>query len=115
VRRHGTRGLTRRELLELDTELHRLIVEASGNELLVNLVASLAALSQRSRELTVKVAGVSKRTRCDHEAIVGAIAARQPQQPHDAMAAHGGLTTRPSCRYPKYTARATNPLRIKRG
>ena len=36
---------------------------ASENELLVSLVASLAALSQRSRELTVRVAGVSKRTR----------------------------------------------------
>jgi GntR family transcriptional repressor for pyruvate dehydrogenase complex len=88
VRRHARRGLTRRELLELDTELHRLIVEASGNELLVNLVASLAALSQRSRELTVKVAGVSERTRSDHEAIVGAIAARKPKQAHEAMAAH---------------------------
>jgi DNA-binding FadR family transcriptional regulator len=45
VRRHGTRGLTRRELLELDTELHRLIVEASGNELLGNWLRA----SPRSR------------------------------------------------------------------
>ena len=52
----------------------------------MNSVASLAALSQRSRELTVKVAGVSKRTRSDHEAIVGAIAARKPKRAHEAMA-----------------------------
>ena len=55
VARHARRGLSREELLELDTELHRRIVEAAGNVLLVNLIASLAALSQRSRELTVKV------------------------------------------------------------
>jgi GntR family transcriptional repressor for pyruvate dehydrogenase complex len=88
VKRHSRRGLPRTELLALDTELHRLIVEASGNELLVNLIASLAALSQRSRELTVKVPGVSKRTRDDHVAIVEAIAARKPKQARDAMARH---------------------------
>jgi DNA-binding FadR family transcriptional regulator len=88
VSRHSRRGLPRDELLALDTELHRLIVEASGNELLVNLNASLAALSQRSRELTSKVPGVSKRTRDDHLAIVEAIAARKPKQARDAMARH---------------------------
>ena len=36
VKRHSRRGLSREELLALDTELHRRIVEASGNELLVN-------------------------------------------------------------------------------
>jgi DNA-binding FadR family transcriptional regulator len=76
----SSRGSPRREW--------RLIVEASGNELLVNLNASLAALSQRSRELTSKVPGVSTRTRDDHLAIVEAIAARKPKQARDAMARH---------------------------
>jgi len=88
VARHARRGLSREELLELDTELHRRIVEAAGNDLLVNLIASLAALSRRSRELTVKVPGVSKRTRDDHRAIVAAISARKPKQARDAMAQH---------------------------
>jgi len=88
VARHARRGLSREELLELDTELHRRIVEAAGNVLLVNLIASLAALSQRSRELTVKVPGVSKRTREDHRAIVAAISARKPKLARDAMARH---------------------------
>jgi GntR family transcriptional repressor for pyruvate dehydrogenase complex len=88
VRGHARRGLTREELLALDTELHRRIVEASGNELLVNLIASLAALSQQSRKLTVRVPGVAKRTRDDHEAIVAAIASRKPKQARDAMARH---------------------------
>ena len=63
-------------------------MEASGNELLVNLIASLAALSQQSRKLTVKVPGVAKRTRDDHEAIVAAIASRKPKSARDAMARH---------------------------
>ena len=88
VARHARRGLSREELLELDTELHRRIVEAAGNVLLVNLIASLAALSQRSRELTVKVPGVSKRTCEDHRAIVAAISARKPKLARDAMARH---------------------------
>ena len=88
VARHARRGLSREELLELDTELHRRIVEAAGNDLLANLIASLAALSRRSRELTVKVPGVSKRTRDDHRAIVAAISARKPKQARDAMAQH---------------------------
>ena len=54
----------------------------------MNLIASLAALSQRSRELTVKVPGVSKRTREDHRAIVAAISARKPKLARDAMARH---------------------------
>jgi GntR family transcriptional repressor for pyruvate dehydrogenase complex len=88
VERFARRGTSREELLELDTELHRRIVEAAGNVLLVNLVASLAALSRRSRELTSKVPGVTKRTRDDHRAIVDAIAARKPREARRAMEQH---------------------------
>jgi GntR family transcriptional regulator, transcriptional repressor for pyruvate dehydrogenase complex len=88
VARFARRGVSREELLELDTELHRRIVEAAGNVLLVNLVASLAALSRRSRELTTKVPGVTKRTRDDHRAIVDAIAAGKAREARRAMERH---------------------------
>jgi DNA-binding FadR family transcriptional regulator len=84
----GRRGLTRSELVELDVALHRRIVEASGNELLINLIASLNVLARRSRELTVGLPGVTRRTREDHRRIVEAIAARDPARAREAMAAH---------------------------
>jgi GntR family transcriptional repressor for pyruvate dehydrogenase complex len=84
----GRRGVTQAELLELDVELHRRIVEASANELLINLIASLNVLSRHSRELTIRIPGVTRRTREDHRRIVEAIAARKPKQARGAMASH---------------------------
>ncbi len=86
--RIGGRGLADDELIEIDVELHRRIVDASQNELLINLVASLNVLSRRSRELTARIAGVTTRTRRDHRAIAAAIAARDPQGARDEMAEH---------------------------
>jgi len=86
--RLGRRGALHSELLELDIELHRRIVEASENELLINLIASLNVLSRRSRELTVRIPGVTRRTREDHRRIAEAIAARKPKRAHEAMATH---------------------------
>jgi GntR family transcriptional repressor for pyruvate dehydrogenase complex len=88
VARHARRGVTPDELLELDIEIHRRIVEASGNELLVSMIASLAVLSRRSREFTIEIPGVVSRARTHHKAIAAAIAARAPSQARDAMAAH---------------------------
>ncbi len=84
----GRRGRSREDLLELDIELHRRIVEASGNKLLVNVISSLGVLSRRSRELTVQIPGVTRRTRADHRAIVEAIALRRPKKAQEAMAVH---------------------------
>lgn len=41
------RGVPLRRFVELDTELHGLIVEAAGNALLENLIASLSFLSRQ--------------------------------------------------------------------
>ena len=86
---HGERGnLTPRRWLNLDTRLHRLIVEASRNDLLVGLVASLSALSQKSRERTVKEPGVVERSLSDHRAIVRAIEAGDSDRAGQAMRRH---------------------------
>jgi GntR family transcriptional repressor for pyruvate dehydrogenase complex len=79
---------TPRRMLELDTRLHRLIVESARNDLLLGLVASLAVLSQRSRERTVKEPGVVERSLIDHRAIVRAIEAGDSDRAEHAMCRH---------------------------
>jgi GntR family transcriptional repressor for pyruvate dehydrogenase complex len=79
---------TPRRWLDLDTRLHRLIVEASRNDLLLGLVASLSALSQKSREQTVKEPGVVERSISDHRAIVRAIERGDSDRAEQAMRRH---------------------------
>ncbi len=88
LKRLNARGRTREELLEYDIELHRRIVDASQNELLVSLIASLNMLSRQSRELTIEIPGVAKQARADHQALVVAIVSRKPRQAREAMASH---------------------------
>ena len=88
LRRTVKPKLSRRDLLELDVELHRLIVEASGNELLQSIARSLSVLGRKSRELTVQRPGAVERAVAEHRAIVEAIVGRQVGRAREAMAAH---------------------------
>jgi GntR family transcriptional repressor for pyruvate dehydrogenase complex len=81
-------GHTNNERVELDIELHSLIVAASQNELLISLVKSLTVLARRSRELTIEVPGVAARARRRHAELVNAIVRRDPAAARAAMAAH---------------------------
>lgn len=74
--------------VELDAQLHMLIVGASGNCLLHNLAASLSWLSLQSRERTVREPGMQAASVRDHEAIVSAIAARERIGAETAMRDH---------------------------
>jgi DNA-binding FadR family transcriptional regulator len=75
-------------MLRLDTELHELIVEASGNPLLQHLWAAISALGRESRAYTVRLPGVQPQTITEHWAIVDAIAAHDAPAAETAMAAH---------------------------
>lgn len=75
-------------LIELDIELHRMISEASRNDLLINMLASISALAVESRKITVEIAGVPRHTLHDHAAIVDAIAAHDPVVAADRMREH---------------------------
>jgi GntR family transcriptional regulator, transcriptional repressor for pyruvate dehydrogenase complex len=86
--RLNKRGHTTEERVELDIELHSLIVAASQNELLITLIKSLEVLARRSRQLTIAVPGVAARARKEHGEIVDAIVARKPAAAREAMAAH---------------------------
>jgi GntR family transcriptional regulator, transcriptional repressor for pyruvate dehydrogenase complex len=75
-------------LVELDTELHDLIVRAVRNPLLEHLLAAMSALGRESRAFTTGLPGMVERTLVEHRAIVDAIAAGDPAVAHAAMEAH---------------------------
>jgi GntR family transcriptional regulator, transcriptional repressor for pyruvate dehydrogenase complex len=81
-------GHTTEERVELDIELHSLIVAASQNELLITLIKSLEVLARRSRQLTIAVPGVAARAKKRHKELVDAIVAKDPAAAREAMAAH---------------------------
>lgn len=76
------------ELIERDLELHRLIAEASGNQVLVSQLSSLHALGVESRALTVRLPNVAHETIAGHGRIVEAIASRRPGAARREMAHH---------------------------
>ena len=76
------------EFARLDFDLHRLIVEASHNGLLVNLHESIGALTLESRTITVQLPGVTERTAEDHAGIARAILARDAAAAERAMRQH---------------------------
>lgn len=82
------RRLTRAQVLEIDVELHELIVDSADNELLGAVSRSLNILGRRSRELTVRKAGAVTRAANEHRAIIEAILARSPDQARVAMETH---------------------------
>jgi GntR family transcriptional repressor for pyruvate dehydrogenase complex len=80
--------VSKSRFVELDTQLHMLIVEASKNGLLHNLVASLSWLSLQSRELTILEPGMQAASIHDHRAIVAAIDRRDSDGAEAAMRRH---------------------------
>lgn len=81
-------GMSSAKLLELDLELHGLVVQASNNSLLVELMGAVAMLGVESRERTVDLPGMKPATISEHEAIVQAIYARRATAAERAMCAH---------------------------
>jgi GntR family transcriptional repressor for pyruvate dehydrogenase complex len=89
-RRGRAPALTADELVRLDVELHECIARAAHNPLLERLLASIGALAEESRGYTVRLPGVAERTTADHEDIVDAICARDPERARTAMTIHIG-------------------------
>ncbi len=75
-------------LTELDVDLHMLIAQAAHNPFLDRFMASLRFLSKKSRERTIQVPTIRRQAQEDHEAIVAAINARNPEAARKAMRNH---------------------------
>ena len=71
-----------------DLEFHRTIMEATGNPFLVRVSHSLYVLGMEYRRIASETPGVLKRSLADHEAIVAAFIARDPDAAEKAMLQH---------------------------
>jgi GntR family transcriptional repressor for pyruvate dehydrogenase complex len=71
-----------------DIELHRRIIEASHNEILIGVVSSLGVLARKSRELTVELPDREQHAVDEHKALVAAIVRRDPEGARQAMHRH---------------------------
>ena len=76
------------ELVRIDVERHGTIAGAARNPLIQRLLASIATLAEESRAYTVRLPGVALRTAGEHDQIVEAIGARDPERARAAMIAH---------------------------
>jgi len=71
-----------------DVEFHRQVVIATDNEVLVDLVDSMASLLRQMRAGELNVPGAGPEVTAGHRAIVAAIAAHDPQAARQAMQNH---------------------------
>ncbi len=76
------------ERLRLDIGLHEAIVKAAHNPLLEHLLASISAMGEESRSYTVRLPGMNERSVREHERIVEAICAGEPEEARIAMTEH---------------------------
>jgi GntR family transcriptional repressor for pyruvate dehydrogenase complex len=84
----GRPRVSQARFVELDTELHDLVLRAARDDLLRSIVSSLGVLSRKSRQRTVRQAGVRNMTVRDHRAVVGAIDAGDGIAAARAMTRH---------------------------
>lgn len=75
-------------LVKLDEEMHRLVVQAAHNGILVNVLASMSLLAHESRRITVQTPGIAEHTVADHIRIGKAIADRDAPGARAAMLEH---------------------------
>lgn len=76
------------DLLLLDEQLHRLVVAASHNGIMINVLASMSSLADASRRITVQLPGIAAFTTKDHIRIGAAIADGDAEGARRAMDEH---------------------------
>jgi GntR family transcriptional repressor for pyruvate dehydrogenase complex len=76
------------DFLEIDLELHRKILEATGNKILSLFMRSISQLSILSRRRTAEHFDVRRQTIEDHRVIVQALKSRDPVASRQAMLGH---------------------------
>ena len=73
---------------DTDAEFHKAILEASGNAFLSRMGRVLQALGEEARRSFQRERTVRERSILDHRAVVRALAARDGDAAHEAMAVH---------------------------
>lgn len=76
------------QFLFADIELHTLIARIARNPILLRFIESIHQLGLASRRRTGRLSGVTEQSIADHQRIVEALIARDPQAARDAMLSH---------------------------
>lgn len=71
-----------------DIKLHKIIVQACHNPILLRFMESINRLGEASRKRTTQIPGVVEQVMEDHRAIVQALKKRDPEAARAAMLAH---------------------------
>src|SRR6185312_15406031 len=71
-----------------DVSLHEAIAEAGHNSIYVTVLQTLEGLLANTRGMVESIGWVRERSVADHEAIVKAIEARNPERAAEAMRRH---------------------------
>jgi GntR family transcriptional regulator, transcriptional repressor for pyruvate dehydrogenase complex len=79
---------TGRSAIVEDTAFHEVLARATGNRVVVSIMATLNDLLVESRKLTLKQKGRPGRSIKGHEAVVAALRRRDPDAAADAMREH---------------------------
>jgi DNA-binding FadR family transcriptional regulator len=74
--------------LQADLDLHEIITKAANNPLLQRFMSSLRSLGQASRKRTAMLPGVVEQTIQDHQSIIQALGAHEPEAALLAMLVH---------------------------
>jgi GntR family transcriptional repressor for pyruvate dehydrogenase complex len=74
--------------LEIDVELHARIVRMAGNPFLIRIMESVGRLARSSRDFTNPFPRMREAAQADHERIVAALRARDPEEAREAMRHH---------------------------
>jgi DNA-binding FadR family transcriptional regulator len=77
-----------RRLADLDIAFHRQIAQIGGGIIIPRLVDEVASVIGRSRRITFAHPGPARAVAADHRRILAAIAAHDPEQAAEALAAH---------------------------
>jgi GntR family transcriptional repressor for pyruvate dehydrogenase complex len=79
---------TGRSAIVEDTAFHEVLARATGNRVVVSIMATLNDLLVESRKLTLKQKGRPARSVLGHEAVVAALLRRDPGAAAEAMREH---------------------------
>ena len=75
-------------MVTADTELHKAILVATGNDILISLMDNIADLLREMRRASLSISEGVKQSIAGHRAILTALEQRQPEAARQAMQAH---------------------------
>lgn len=76
------------EFLKVDEELHSIIIQASRNIILINIMLSIGQIARSSREITGQFPDIRSTVVNDHKKIINALKSKDAKKSKEAMEKH---------------------------